>query len=81
MYLKSTSCAVRKLSVDPLLTGNLDDSSTEEDEPQEVVETPPATKDKHGKKGKSPRRIWGKKFKVIFQQIWVSYYQLFSKMN
>ncbi len=50
-----------------MLTADLDDTTTDEDDvpAEEVVETPTtSTKDKGAKKGKSPRRIWGKKFKV-----------------
>ncbi|XP_072045841.1 uncharacterized protein [Amphiura filiformis] len=63
--------ARKQLSVDPLLTGDLDDTTTDEEEvaPEEIADDTPttSTKDKGGKKGKSPRRIWGKKFKRIRQ--------------
>ena len=56
---------IRKLSVDPNITADFDDSSTEEEELAPIVETPPTAKEqKANKKSKSPRRIWGKKFKV-----------------
>ena len=64
--------AVKKLSVDTSLTAdlNLDSSSEDEDEEdRKSVETgvsasPSRVTDSPRTKGKSPRRMWGKRFKV-----------------
>ena len=74
--------AVRKLTVDPSLTASLDlDSVSSSDEAEEGPQgeeqareaVSPETRGKG--KGKSPKRMWGKRFKVRLGKWWRKHFR------